>query len=315
MKWNWKSLGYFSPTERRALLLTLAFATVLFAAPKWALQGKTDPPLLAGDDQEWLKQHLEKLEIPSFQKPGKSQVHRMNPLKPVRFDPNQVTAAQLEAMGIVPYLARNWERYLQKGGKFRQAESVRKLYGMTDPVFEALTPFMTIGRQDSGNRVGQKWVSADSSPVSKSYYRKKTCDELEINTSDSVGWESLPGIGPVLASRILKFRQRLGGFVSVDQVRETYGLPDSTFQKIRPCLILATAPKKLAINLLGEEELKSHPYIGYKLAKTLTAYRQHHGPFRSVEDLFPIQAASREAWEKLGPYLDFSGTTPAPPPN
>ncbi|MBK8880676.1 MAG: helix-hairpin-helix domain-containing protein [Haliscomenobacter sp.] len=187
--------------------------------------------------------------------------------------------------------------------------------GMTDPVFQALIPFMMVSRQDPGVREGQEWNRPDSSPVSKSYYRPKTCAELEVNTSDSIAWESLPGIGPVLASRILKFRQRLGGFAFVDQVRETYGLPDSTFQKIRPCLILTTAPKKLAINLLGEEEMKSHPYIGYKLAKTLTAYRQHHGPFRSLEDLFPIPVASMEAWEKLEPYLDFSGTTPTPPPN
>ncbi len=313
MKWNWKSFGYFSPTERRALLLTLAFSVVLFAAPKWALQGKTDPPPLAGDDKEWLQQHLEKLEIPSFEKPVKPGVHRMKTLKPARFDPNRVTAAQLEAMGVSSYLARNWERYLQKGGRFRHAESVRKLYGMTDPVFHALTPYMTMGRQESGSRVGQERVTPDSSPVSKNYYRPKTCGELEINSSDSIGWESLPGIGPVLASRILKFRQRLGGFASVDQVRETFGLPDSTFQKIKPCLILAVAPKKLSINALGEEELRAHPYVGYKPAKTIVAYRQHHGPFRSLEDLLPIPVLSREAWEKLAPYLDYSGS-PIPPP-
>ncbi|MBK6949695.1 MAG: helix-hairpin-helix domain-containing protein [Haliscomenobacter sp.] len=101
---------------------------------------------------------------------------------------------------------------------------------MTDPVFQALIPFMMVSRQDPGVREGQEWNRPDSSPVSKSYYRPKTCAELEVNTSDSIAWESLPGIGPVLASRILKFRQRLGGFAFVDQVRETYGLPDSTFK-------------------------------------------------------------------------------------
>ncbi|MBK8880675.1 MAG: hypothetical protein IPN74_19850 [Haliscomenobacter sp.] len=127
MKWNLKSFGYFSPAERRALLLTLAVAVVLFAAPEWGVQGKTEPPSLAGEDREWLQQHLEKLERPSFQKPGKSQLHQKKPLKPVRFDPNLVTAAQLEAMGVTSYLARNWERYLQKGGKFRHANPFRKL--------------------------------------------------------------------------------------------------------------------------------------------------------------------------------------------
>lgn len=315
MKWNLKSFGYFSPTERRALLYVLALAGVLFAAPRWVRQGKTEPPLLAGNDQKWLQQQLETLETPSFPEAGKKQIRRKLPLKPVSFDPNKATAAQLEAMGVSSYLARNWERYLQKGGKFRNTESVRKLYGMTDPVFQALTPFMMMSQQDAGKRVGQERIMPDSSPVSKGYYRPKRCAELEINTSDSIEWESLPGIGPVLASRILKFRQRLGGFISIDQVRETYGLPDSTFQKIMPCLILTSSPQKLAINLLGVEELKSHPYIGYKLAKTLIAYRQHHGPFRSLEDLFPIPAAPREAWEKLGPYLDFSAPTPTPPPN
>lgn len=126
----------------------------------------------------------------------------------------------------------------------------------------------------------------------------------DINTADSAAWESLPGIGPVLAARIVRFRERLGGFYAIAQVGETYGLPDSTFKKIQPSLRLGTVSlKKLDLNGMDEKSLAQHPYIHYKLARLIVLYRSNNGPFRQPEALLGIPLVDDSIYRKLEPYI------------
>ena len=130
---------------------------------------------------------------------------------------------------------------------------------------------------------------------------------LEINQADSLQWLALPGIGEKLTSRILRFRERLGGFCTVEQVAETWGLPDSTFQKIRPMLTLTEhMTRKIPINTATEDLLKQHPYIRYRLAKVIIRYRQEHGPFAALADLRRIDLVTDELYARLEPYCTLN---------
>jgi len=114
----------------------------------------------------------------------------------------------------------------------------------------------------------------------------------------------LPGIGSKLASRIITFRDKLGGFYSIDQVAETYGLPDSTFQKIKQYLKLDNSlVKKVNINTTTVDELKAHPYFKFSLANPIVAYRNEHGAFTKIEDIKKIMAVTDEIYKKIAPYL------------
>jgi competence ComEA-like helix-hairpin-helix protein len=122
--------------------------------------------------------------------------------------------------------------------------------------------------------------------------------------ADTTAFIALPGIGSKLASRIISFRDKLGGFYSVEQVGEVYGLQDSTFQKIRKWLKLENASvKKININTATAEELKSHPYIRWNLAKLIIAYRNEHGAFGKTGDLKNITEVTEEVFEKMNHYL------------
>ncbi len=91
---------------------------------------------------------------------------------------------------------------------------------------------------------------------------------------------------------------------SVSQVAETYGVPDSTFQKIRPQLQCNNAAvKKININEANVDELKSHPYIKYALANVIINYRKQHGNFKSIEDIRQIDIITEEVFKKIAPYL------------
>jgi len=129
---------------------------------------------------------------------------------------------------------------------------------------------------------------------------------IDINEADSAAWEALRGIGPVLAARIVRFREKLGGFHSVAQIAETYGLPDSTFKKIQPSLRLGNVSlKKIDINEMDEKSLAQHPYISYKLARLIVKYRSVHGPFSQAEQLQNIPLVDDSIYRKLEQYISF----------
>ncbi|HET9826396.1 MAG TPA: helix-hairpin-helix domain-containing protein, partial [Chitinophagaceae bacterium] len=126
---------------------------------------------------------------------------------------------------------------------------------------------------------------------------------VEINAADTTAFIALPGVGGKLASRIINFRDKLGGFYSVNQVGETYGLPDSTFAKIKPLLKLEDpSVKKFNINTATKDDLKSHPYFRWSLANAIVEYRNQHGNFSSVEDLKKIAVITEEIFRKIKPY-------------
>lgn len=127
---------------------------------------------------------------------------------------------------------------------------------------------------------------------------------VDINRADSLLWEQLPGIGPVLARRIVYFRERLGGFHSIAQVGETYGLADSVFNKIQPLLRLGDVSlRKIDLNETDEKSLADHPYINTKLARVIIRYRNSHGPFNQVEGLKGIALVDDSIYRKLEKYL------------
>lgn len=131
--------------------------------------------------------------------------------------------------------------------------------------------------------------------------------EIALENADSAVLEKMPGIGPVLSARIIKYRDKLGGFYEVDQLREVYGLSDSVFGKIAPLLRLnSNNIKKIAINSASEEELRKHPYLQWKLAKQLIKFREAHGSFEEVKDLEEIWGLDRDKLKKLIPYLVFN---------
>ncbi len=129
---------------------------------------------------------------------------------------------------------------------------------------------------------------------------------IDINTADTTAFIQLPGIGSKLASRIILFREKLGGFYSTKQIAEVYGLKDSVYRKILPYLKCETgAVKKLHINVAGKDELKQHPYIRWQIAEALIAYREQHGIFDSFSDLGKINLIDSVVLTKMIPYLSL----------
>ncbi|HEX8461700.1 MAG TPA: helix-hairpin-helix domain-containing protein, partial [Segetibacter sp.] len=127
---------------------------------------------------------------------------------------------------------------------------------------------------------------------------------IDINTADSSAFISLPGIGSKLAARIINFRQKLGGFATVNQIAETYGLPDSTFQLVKTRMECnAAAVKKININTAEMSDLRTHPYIKWNIANAIVNYRMQHGNYKTIEDIKKIEIITPDVFNRIAPYL------------
>lgn len=228
-------------------------------------------------------------------------------LQPKPFDPNTVSGEELLQMGLSEKTVSNLLRYREKGGRFRQADDLRKLYSLKPKEADQLIPYVDIIPADR-KATEPTFVVADA-PVAdkKPAFRNRIVD---INRSDTADWIALPGIGSKLANRIVNFRDKLGGFYAVEQVAECYGLPDSTYQKIRPLLTLGDAAmlKKINLNTVSTEELAQHPYVRFAMAKAIVAYRTQHGAFEATEQLKRIMIVDDAFYNKLFPYLQAGPT-------
>ncbi|MEO8852255.1 MAG: helix-hairpin-helix domain-containing protein [Ginsengibacter sp.] len=225
------------------------------------------------------------------------------PSKPVilfYFDPNTATASDWIKLGIKPRTAETIQKYVSKGGKFYKPEDIKKIWGLNEKDVQRLIPYVSI------KSVPKNFSYSDQNqPAEKTTFTKKPLlQKVEINTADTSDYIALPGIGSKLSKRIIAFREKLGGFYSVDQIAETYMLPDSTFQKIKSYLVFDNkAIKKININNATVDEMKSHPYIRYQIANAIFQYRQQHGKFNSVDEIKKIMIITDEMYDKASPYL------------
>ncbi len=215
------------------------------------------------------------------------------------FDPNTATQEELLRLGLAARPVNTILKFRNKGGSFRKKEDLKKIFGVTEEDYQNLEPYITI-QNISPKKVQTPIASNTPNPP------KETITSLDINQSTPEDWQKIKGIGPSYAKRIVTWREKLGGFSHIQQVGETYGLPDSVFQKIYSILQISPVLKTLSINSISVEDLQKHPYLKFKQAKAISNYRLNHGPFKNWDDLQKVRALSPETLKKIKPYIDFN---------
>ncbi len=163
---------------------------------------------------------------------------------------------------------------------------------------------------DSLTQAGFVSMSAPlpAADTSKSTTPPKSRNTVKIDflEADSVTLQIVPGIGPAMASRIVKFRDGMGGLHSADQLLDVFGMKPETFENIWEYFDFSPQDvKKIPINEAQVEEISAHPYFSYGEAKVLVAFRNQHGKFQTKDDLLKIKIFRPEWVEKVAPYLDF----------
>jgi competence ComEA-like helix-hairpin-helix protein len=218
------------------------------------------------------------------------------------FDPNNTSGTDWKRLGVRDKTIATILNYTSKGGKFYKPEDLGKIWGFFPNEVERLMPYVQIKevKNDYANN-----YSTQNTYETKTYDKPKyTPNIVDVNNADTTAYIALPGIGSKLAQRIITFREKLGGFYTIEQVGETFGLPDSTFQKIKPRLSINDKTiKQFNINTATVDEMKPHPYIRYNIANAIVQYRTQHGKFSSVADIKRIMIIDEVVFAKISPYL------------
>ncbi len=305
----------FTQKERIAILVLLAVIATVFLLPDLFPPKHGIPDQKQIDSFKTLARSLN--EIPGDSIDDEEASFKVDPPTDIAmrggrlfyFDPNTTASNEWEQLGVKRKTIQTIQHYLSKGGQFRKADDLKKIYGLTSQDFLRLRPYIRIvsssqlphvfvNRSDSGN---------PGRPINNTegISRFRETPIIEINSTDTTALIRLPGIGSKLANRIINFRDKLGGFYSIEQVAETYALPDSTFQKIRSFLILGNKPLvRININEADAVRLKQHPYISWAIANAIVEYRQQHGRFNEVGELERITVILPEQLKRLIPYLN-----------
>jgi competence ComEA-like helix-hairpin-helix protein len=312
MKWTTFVSDYlsFSRKERIGLLVLTVILLVVFLLPDTINNTRTDK--FTSADTSWITA-LKKLEIKESEHEEKKSYADQSTDKSYAyqydrslnhssnlfyFDPNTISFDEWKKLGLRDKTIHIIQNYTSKGGHFNKPEDLQKIFGLSQKDYERIVPFVKIE-----SRPADKSSFAETK---KEYeFKRPTPVVIDINIADTSAFIALPGIGNKLAARIINFREKLGGFYSIEQIGETFGLPDSTFQKIKSYLKLDNVSvKKININTATVDELKTHPYIRYNLAKPIVAYRDEHGPFSKLEDIKNVMAITDEIYLKIVPYLE-----------
>ncbi len=302
---------HFTKKERNGIICLLLAVTVITVFPavypyldtedlqdipgdvKEGLAVMQSTPVKNYDEYDSISKGREHHPYASYHKPEDGRL----PAEFFYFDPNSLSASGWQKLGVKEKTVQTIMRYKSKGGRFRKPADIEKIWGIPQKLADRLKPYVQIAEEKKADR---EFNNSGYQPAK----RKMATVSVDINESDTSAWILLPGIGPKLSQRIVQFRNRLGGFYSISQVAETYGLPDSVFQKIKPMLTLNTMQvKQININTATRDELKDHPYIRYNLANLIVQYRNQHGPFSDIKGLLNIMAIDKALLDKMSAYL------------
>jgi competence ComEA-like helix-hairpin-helix protein len=223
------------------------------------------------------------------------------------FDPNTIDSVRLDSLALPFRIKQNLLKYRSRGGHFNTKEDLRRIYGMNDSVYAVIERFIEIKKRRPGSVMTFPHAEVRSEHHEAKYIEPDTANvvvKVEINHATKEDLIKLYGIGPVLSERIIKYRNLLGGFYSLKQLEEVYGLTTETLTGIAGQLeIDSTALVSININFAGAGELAKHPYLEWKDANRIIHYREKTGFIEDSYQLLRDSVLSNEIFEKVGPYL------------
>lgn len=310
----WKNFFYFSKGQRIGIIILISLIIIVLMAnfalplffprddmPKNAFlsEVKAFKKTLVSRDSirqaMWQQKYADRYKnYQHYQNPS-SDKHEL-PYSLFTFDPNAIDSVGFTRLGLKPFMASNILKYRNKGGKFRTSADFSKVYGITSDKFKELEPYIAI------KEVPKPKVDTIVAP-------KKTFKQdviVDLNSADTTLLMQVKGIGRGYAKGIVRFRKETGGFASVHQLHELYGMRPENFDRIRPfCTVNTALIQRIKVNTASVERLNAHLYINFYQAKALFELRRSKGKLKEMSDLKILQEFSSEDLNKLKPYLSF----------
>lgn len=294
----------FSKGERVAIItiLALIFLLVLACLFRPSRKSLSEASLHNLDSLLALRQAAIELQ----QQQQKGQALETVELHPFPFNPNTVTEEELLQIGLTDRQVRNIVNYRAKGGKFYAKNDLGKLYTISEEDFAQLEPYIVLPEVSRGTgspsaaKKQEEKTGEESKPV------KKAIPIVDLNTVDSTTLVELPQIGGFMAMRILEFRDKLGGFVDMEQLRAVKGMDSTRFATIQPYIIIGEVEmRKIDVNRADFKTLVHHPYLSYEQVKRIFDQREKRGMVKNWAQLEALLKEEGDVNPLLEHYVKF----------
>ncbi len=212
-------------------------------------------------------------------------------LTPFHFDPNTLDSNGFKKLGLSEKLVHTILNYRNKGGKFYNEESLKRIYGLHEEEYKQLEPYIKIS------------IGGGSSYFKSKEYETIT---IEVNSADTAQLIKLKGIGSRLSMNIVHYRTQLGGFVNKDQLKEVYGISDQTFGMISSSIKVNTSlVKKINLNEATFQEINAHPYLKGEIGKAIVDFRKKNNyHIDNIFQLKEIELLDDKLFRKIAPYIN-----------
>lgn len=221
--------------------------------------------------------------------------------QPKPFDPNTASIEEMIRSGVPIGSAKRIIAYRNKGGNFYKKEKLEN-FGFTEEEYAKVLPYISI--KERNNAYPRSYQQYKKEPRESSYRREPEPEHVALNSTNAEELMRFKGIGPGYSRRILEYRDKLGGFIAKEQLKEVYGLPDSTYQHIIDRVSAdPNQVRRIDVNSATEEELAAHPYIGKFMAKNIVKLRQDLGSFKNISDLRQVPLINEQKYRKIVPYI------------
>ncbi|NUM31419.1 MAG: helix-hairpin-helix domain-containing protein [Bacteroidetes bacterium] len=280
----------FNSSQKAGIIALLAIIAVLYFLPDYIYKTQNEKIKLDTDNVAYDNINTDE-NIKTNAKSVNGSINKR--FSPFYFDPNTVVSEELKKFGVSEYVIKNFTKYRNSGAVFKTKNDFKKIYGLKPELYSKIESFIRIEIYKPKINTEKK-VKIEENPI------------VEINSADSATLIKIKGIGPYLASKIIKYRNALGGFVNLNQLYEIYSLKkemvDVFASQIKFDLSFI---KKINLNTAEYNDLKKHPYLNGREAWAIIKYRSQHGLFNQIEDLKQVAILKPETIEKIKPYIEF----------
>lgn len=291
-----KPFVIFSKRLERGTILWLCVCVVVIFVPR--LEAYFVDPDLSYTWQHKMDQKVQRaFQNPSSAIPGRSYKKLWK-----RCNPEALTAADWQRLGLSPKQAASLLRYKDKYGlhSLSQMQQIRVLPSeLLNQISDSLYFEPTHNAKTSVVDQEEKALQE------KRQEARGQFDKLDINSATEVMLVALPGLGAYTAAKIIAYRERLGGFLALDQLQEIQGIKPEILQKVLPYLVLEQGVKRMSINEVSYETLKQHPYLTWNQANSIIKMRKQKGLFKEIKELKESVLIDDDTYKKLLPYVSL----------
>jgi len=298
---SWKDGFTFSAGEKRGIYVLLIIILIL-AGAIWYY--RYYPPAFPKQDYSAFEKEVDEFIVAQSKQDSlntiaadKEENFSTNKLSITYFDfdPNNLSSENWKQLGLNDGQIRAIRNYESKGGRFRKKEDLKKMYVISEKDYARLEPYIKIQEQ-----------FAETPKYSEKKFSTPVI-HIDIGTADTVELLSVKGIGPSRARGIYKYRQLLGGYYSVNQLREVYGIDSAAYLQIAEQVFIKDSINinRININTASSEQLSKHPYIRKKLAEIIVRYRVQNGNYGDIAALRKMPLVNDSLYFKLAPYLSI----------